>query len=118
MLTGGSAPVAVIQSLLESSAAVLRRFADVWQAALDEPVRVVAVGGGVLRDNVLQLKTNIVGRPVSTLAYDEGAAVGALRLAAMAVQALAPPAAASLFANPIARTVWPSPSPKARRAPA
>lgn len=106
-LAAGTSPATVLQGLLESAAAVLGRFADAWESALHEPAHVAAVGGGALRTNLLQLKANVVGRPFSTLACDEGAGMGALRLAAMAVLGVSPGAACELFANPVARTIGP-----------
>lgn len=107
-LRAGRPGAEVVQGLLESSAALLLAFADAW-AALglpDDPI--AAVGGGAEQATVLQLKASILGRSLVTLASDEGAALGALRLAAMAVEGATPDDACRLFANPIARTIGPS----------
>jgi xylulokinase len=106
-LRAGTPPGVVLQALLETSADLLVRFADTWAAGGGRVDRIVAVGGGAAHERVLQLKANLLGRPISTLASDEAAGIGALRLAAMAVRGASPEAACDLFPNPIARTLWP-----------
>ena len=91
---------------------MLRRCADAW-AGLGRPSGPIAVvGGGAAHDAVLQLKANILGRRVVTLASDEAAGLGALRLAAMAVRGLSASAACELFPNPITRTMTPTMQPQ------
>ncbi len=107
-LAGGTAAVDVVQALMETSAQLLGRYADAWAAAGGRVDRIVVVGGGAAHARVLQLKANSLGRPVSTLAFDEGAALGALRLAAIAVRGASPGDACRLFADPVARTWWPA----------
>lgn len=107
-LSAGRSRAEVLQGVLESSVAPLLAFADAW-AALglpDDPV--TAVGGGAHDPTVLQLKATLLGRSLVTLASDEGAALGALRLAAMAVEGATPAEACGLFANPVTRTIEPS----------
>ena len=98
----------VLQALLEAGAQVLARCADAW-AGLGLPSSPIAVvGGGAAHDAVLRLKANVLRRPLLTLASNEGAALGALRLAAMAVRDLSAPDACELFPNPITRTLTPT----------
>lgn len=94
----------VLQGMLEASAGVLIRYADAWTAAGGSIDRIVTVGGGAAHTRGLQLKANLLGRPVSTLASDEASGIGALRLAAMAVLGSTPSMACRLFPNPVART--------------
>jgi xylulokinase len=102
----GVPPVEVIQALLESEAAVLRRFVEAWPG--DGSRRpIAAVGGGASHPAVLQLKANLLDQPLSTLATDEGAGVGALRLAVMATQSMSSSEASRLFPNPGVRTYYP-----------
>lgn len=103
-LRADTPPAVVIQGLLESAGGVLARYVEAWEAAGQQADRIVAVGGGVARPRPLQLKANLLGRSLSTLTFDEGAGLGALRLAAMAVRGASPSAASSLFPNPILRT--------------
>ena len=99
-LEQGIAPAEVMQAVLESAAAVLRRFADSWAEAGHQTGHLVSVGGGSGRDNLMSLKANVLGRTLSTLTFDEGAGYGALRLAAMSVQGASPVEACELFPNP------------------
>jgi sugar (pentulose or hexulose) kinase len=105
-IRAGVPPVRVIQALLESEAAVLRRFVEAWPG--DGSRRpIAAVGGGASHAAVLQLKANLLGHPLSTLATDEGAGIGALRLAAMVTQSMSSREASRLFPNPSVRTYYP-----------
>ena len=113
-LSAGTPPAIVVQALLESAAMVLVRYAEAWASAGEQADRIVAVGGGAARSRPLQLKANLLRRSLSTLSSDEGAGLGALRLAAMAVLGASPSAACRLFPNPILNT-W---SPDAREQPA
>ena len=97
----------IVQALLEASAIVLKQFADTWAAVGLDAARVAVVGGGAAHAAVLQLKANMLGRPLATLASDEGAGTGALRLAAMAVRGLTTADAGRLFTNPVSRTFRP-----------
>jgi xylulokinase len=108
-LADGVAPADVLQALMESSAVLLGRYAGAWVAAGGRVDRIVVVGGGAAHARVLQLKANCLGRPVSTLDLDEGAALGALRVAAIAVRGASPEDACRLFADPVAGTWWPNP---------
>lgn len=103
-IAAGSPPGDVVQGMLEASAGVLVRYADAWTASGGSIDRIVTVGGGAAHAPGLQLKANLLGRPVSTLASDEASGIGALRLAAMAVLGSSPSEASHLFPNPIART--------------
>jgi xylulokinase len=115
-LDDGTSPAVVIQTLLESAAAHLMRFADSWDGATGvRSDQFVAVGGGAGRANLMQLKANLLGRSLSTLASDESAGLGALRLAAMAVRGATPSAACELFPNPIVHT-WSPDAPRKDRA--
>jgi sugar (pentulose or hexulose) kinase len=107
-LRAGRSRAEVLQGVLESSAAPLRAFADAWAGLgrRDDPV--AAVGGGAGHAAALQLKASLLGRSLVTLASGEGAALGALRLAAMAVKGATLADACRLFANPIVRTIGPS----------
>lgn len=98
---------AILQALLEASVRLLKRFADTWAALGLDAAQVAVIGGGATHPGVLQLKANMLGRPLFTLASDEGAATGALRLAAMAVRGLSAGDAGRLFGNPISRTFHP-----------
>ncbi len=96
-----------MQRLIESATSVLARFAAAW-AELGRPTEPIAiVGGGAGRDAVLRLKANLLDRRLVTLGSDEGAGLGALRLAAMAVKGATPEEACQLFENPITRTIQP-----------
>jgi xylulokinase len=107
-LLAGTPAVVVVQRLLESSADVLASYMAAWDSAGQQTERIVAVGGGAVRPLPLQLKANLLGHPLSRLAFDESAALGALRLAAMAVRGASPSAASQLFPNPILRTWFPN----------
>ena len=97
----------ILQALLESESAVLRRFVDAWPG--DGSRRpIAAVGGGASHPAVLQLKANLLSQPLSTLVTDEGAGIGALRLAAMATQSMSSSEASRLFPNPSVRTYYPT----------
>ena len=106
-IDAGRPRIEVLQALLESGAAVLKRFADAWQAE-DPTLPIAAVGGGAGHPAVLQLKANLLGRPLATLASDESAGLGALRLAAMATQGFSAADAIELFANPTRRVFVPA----------
>ena len=108
-LADGDDPARVLQAVLESGVAVLARYTETWQAVGGEVERIVVVGGGAARTRVLQLKANILGRPVSTLETDEAAGLGALRLAAIAVDGASFPEACERFPNPVLRTWHPDP---------
>jgi xylulokinase len=101
-------PGLVLRAVLESAAAVLSGFVDQWQKAVAARPGIVAVGGGSQRTQLLQLKADVMGRPISTPAHDEAAGIGALRLAAMAIRHLSPQDACALFANPVVRTLRPA----------
>jgi xylulokinase len=103
-LQAGMPPAEVLQALMESCGTILVRYVDAWTAAGGLVDRIVAVGGGAAQAPALQLKANLLDCPVSTLASDEGAALGALRLAAMAVRGCSPAEACRLFPNPVLRT--------------
>lgn len=106
-LDAGRPPAEVLQGVLESAAATLAGFADAWsaQGLTAEPVTVV--GGGAAHPKVLQLKAALLGRSLVTLASDEAAAIGALRLAAMGVRGATETEAGQLFADPVAQTITP-----------
>jgi xylulokinase len=103
----GVPPARILQALLESESAVLRRFVDAWPGD-DSRRPIAAVGGGASHPAVLQLKANLLDHPLSTLASDEGAGIGALRLAAMATQSISSNEASRLFPNPSVRTYYPT----------
>ncbi len=105
----GSPKRDVLQRTVESATEVLVRFTEAW-AALGRPTEPIAVvGGGARVDAVLQLKANLLERRLVTLDSDQGAALGALRLAAMAVRGASAAEACRLFDNPITRTIQPHP---------
>jgi sugar (pentulose or hexulose) kinase len=106
-LEQGAAPVDVLQALLETGAAVLKRFADAWLHDAAASSEIIAVGGGAAHAPALQLKANLLGRRVSTLASDEAAGLGALRLAAMAIEGVSLQRACARFPNPITQTWHP-----------
>jgi xylulokinase len=110
ILAQGNDPAAVLQAVLESGATVLARYTDAWVAAGGAVDRIVVVGGGAVRTRALQLKANVLGRPVSTLETDEAAGLGALRLAAIATDGLTEAAACERFPNPVVATWAPAPS--------
>ena len=109
-LDGGTSPRRVLQAVLESAAGVLKRFADAWLSRGGPAERIAAVGGGANHEAVLQLKANVLGRPLSTLASDECAGLGALRLAAVATRGLSAAEACERFPNPTLRTYQPQPT--------
>jgi sugar (pentulose or hexulose) kinase len=111
----GVAPADVLQALLEASAAVLGRFADAWPDEAGGSSDVIAVGGGAARAAVLQLKANLLGRRIFKLTSDEAAGLGALRLAAMAIEGLSPSSACARFPNPITATLHPRGAPPTSR---
>jgi xylulokinase len=106
-IDAGSPRQGVLQALLESAAGVLKRFVDAWASLGGAAERIAAVGGGAGHPTALQLKANVLGRPLSTLASDECAGLGALRLAAVATRRLSPALACELYPNPTARTFEP-----------
>ena len=83
---------------------------EAWPTAEGGSGDVIAVGGGATHATVLQLKANLLERRISTLASVEAAGLGALRLAAMAVEGLSPSAACAWFPNPTTRTWQPRPA--------
>ncbi len=97
----------VLQGVLESAAGVLKRFADAWSGDAGAGGRVIAVGGGTGHASVLQLKANVLRRPISLPASAESAGLGALRLAAVAARGLSLEAACGRFPNPIITTYRP-----------
>jgi sugar (pentulose or hexulose) kinase len=97
----------VAQGLIESAATVLRRFTEAWAAQGKPSEPIAVVGGGAGQESVLRLKAAILGRRLVTLDSSEAAALGALRLAAMAIRGATVPEACRLFENPIARTIEP-----------
>jgi sugar (pentulose or hexulose) kinase len=107
-LRAGRSRQEVLQGLLESSTARLVDFADAWadEGLPDDPIAVV--GGGARHGAVLRLKATLLQRSLLTLASAEAAAIGALRLAAMAVKGATPADACRLFDNPVTRTIQPS----------
>ena len=109
-LREGRARADITQSLVEASTAVLARFADAWAASGLPAEPIAVVGGGAGHEAVLRLKATMLERQLVTLASDEVAAVGALRLAAMAVRGATPAEACALFDNPIHRTIRPGPA--------
>jgi len=108
-LGGGEPPLEVLQAILEAGGAILARYASAWCGAGGAVDRIVVVGGGAATPRALQLKANILAQPVSTLASDEGAGIGALRLAAIAVEGASLSEACRRFRNPVIRT-WPRPA--------
>jgi len=107
-LQAGRSRQEVLQGLLESSAALLVAFADAWAARGLPHDPIAVVGGGADHAKVLQLKAALLQRSLVTLASAEGAGLGALRLAAMAVKGATPADACRLFDNPMAHTIEPS----------
>ena len=116
-LRDGTPPAVIVQRMLETAGATMVRSLGAWEADGRRIDRIVVVGGGAARDRVLGLKANIVGRPLSTLEWDESAGLGALRLAAMAVRGASPADAVELFPNPIVRSWSPSGGPGGPAAP-
>ena len=107
-LDSGRSRSDVLAAVLASAGDVLARFAEAW-GGLGRPTEPVAVvGGGARHENVLRLKATLLGRPLAVLASDEAAALGALRLAAMAVRGASPAEARRLFDNPVTRIIEPS----------
>ena len=109
-LAAGTPPRTVVQRLLESSQAILGRGLEAWVAHGATVERIVAVGGGAAHERPMVLKARLLGRSISALESDEGGAIGALRLAAMAVRGASLEEACERFANPVARTWQPAPS--------
>lgn len=97
----------ILQELVEAAVGVLARFADAWAALVGPAEPIAVVGGGSGHDAVLRLKATVLDRTLVTLARDEGAALGALRLAAMATRGANVAESCTLFANPIDRTIRP-----------
>lgn len=114
-LRAGTPPGVVMQALQESAAAVLARAADAWDEAGVPADRIVVVGGGARRANLLQLRANLLHRPLSRLVNDESPGHGALRLAAMAVLGATPSDACMLFPNPVVGTWSPDASARSGR---
>lgn len=110
VIAEGNDPAMVLQAVLESNAAVLARYTESWLAAGGAVDRIVVVGGGAVRTRALQLKANVLGRPVSTLETDEAAGLGALRLAAIATDGLTEADACARFPNPVVATWRPAAS--------
>ena len=108
-LSQGVGRVRLVQGLLESSIDLLGVFADAWQSAERPTDHLVAVGGGARHGTALQLKANMLGRSLSTLSSEQGASLGALRLASIAVQGDSPDEACARFVNPVAATWRPMP---------
>ena len=108
-LEDGRPPASVAQRLFESVTAISRRYVEAWEGDGPPTPRIAAVGGGA-RPNLLQLKANLMGRSISTLSSDEGAALGALRLATMAVRGLSVEEACGLFPNPVRHDFDPHPA--------
>jgi xylulokinase len=116
-IDAGEPRVEVLQAVLETAAGRLKRYADAWGGGAGAGRRVIAVGGGTSQPAALQLKANVLQRPVSLPASAESAGLGALRLAAMATEDLSLDAACRRFPNPVTTTFRPrilSAEPRAR----
>jgi xylulokinase len=121
-LASGMSRTRLVQAVLESSATLLARFAEAWESRLGTPVDIRVGGGGASHVALLQLKANVMGRPIDRLASDECACLGAMRLAAMAVRGASVAEACQLFPNPVLDSVDPQagvaiPHPGGRRGP-
>ncbi len=75
----------VFKGLLEGLCFELRANLEAWQAAGVRVDELVAVGGGAKSAPWVQLKSDVLGRPVRTLRCAEAAALGAALLAGTAV---------------------------------
>jgi sugar (pentulose or hexulose) kinase len=75
----------VFKGLLEGLCFELRANLEAWQAAGVRVDELVAVGGGAKSAAWVQLKADVLGRPVRTLRCPEAAALGAALLAGTAV---------------------------------
>jgi len=75
----------VFKGLLEGLCFELRANLEAWQVAGVRVEELVAVGGGAKSAAWVQLKADVLGRPVRTLCCSEAAALGAALLAGTAV---------------------------------
>ena len=97
----------IVQGLVQAAATVLVRFVDAWAAEGLPSDPIAVVGGGSGHDGLLRLKATMLRRTLIALARDEAAALGALRLAAMATRGATALEACTLFENPIDRGIRP-----------
>lgn len=100
-LSSGVSPSTVASGLLRSAGGILRRFLVAWIEHVEEPDRVVVIGGGAASPEPLRCKVSLLGRSLTLLEERESAALGALRLGAMSVKSLDLADACRLFANPV-----------------
>jgi xylulokinase len=107
-LAAGASRGTVLQALVESATAVVGRFTHAWAAQGMAAEPIVVVGGGARHPAVRQLKANLLGRSLVALQHDESAGLGALRLAAMAVEGATLADACRLFDNPVTTTIRPA----------
>jgi len=107
-LAAGSDPAGLLAGVMESGAEVLARFTEAWTASGARVDRIVVVGGGAGQERSLRLKAALLGRPVWTLASDEAAAIGALRLALHATEAIPLADAGARVADPLAHAWSPA----------
>lgn len=84
----------MLRACLEAAAFEIRLNLELMQEAGFEPRLLHAVGGGTRSERLMQLKADVLGLPVRTLAVSEAAALGAGALAAAAVGEAASPLAA------------------------
>lgn len=107
-IAAGQTGPAVLQAVLEAATAVDGRFADAWAAQGMPAEPIAVVGGGARRTAALQLKANLLRRSLVGLEHDESAGLGALRLAAMAVEGATLAETCRLFDNPVTTTIKPA----------
>jgi sugar (pentulose or hexulose) kinase len=100
-LSSGVSPSNVASGLLRSAGEVLRQFLVAWRDHVEDPESIVVIGGGATASEPLRCKARLLCRSLTLLEERESAALGALRLGAMAVKDLELDEACHLFGNPV-----------------
>ena len=80
----------VLRALLEGVALEMRLNVEILDAAGLRIEEFLAIGGGAKNPALTQLKADVLGRPITTLAVTEAACLGAAMLAAAADQQVSP----------------------------
>jgi ribulose kinase len=106
-LAAGTPPPFVAAAILRAGGDLLKRFLAAWEEAVGRSKSIVAIGGGTGAIEALQCKAKILDREIALLKNSESAALGALRLGAVAIKGMSEEVACNLFPNPVRQRVAP-----------
>ncbi len=109
-LTDAAGPAALARAVFEGLACEWRRILERIEAATGlRAGQVRVIGGGGRADLWVQIKADVLGRPLHVLALSESVALGAALLGGLAAGVYADEAAMLAAATPAARAVEPDP---------